>query len=62
MKIQDVFIGQTVGFVSDGDRYIGVVTALENIPKNGKDRWIAEVETNEVVFDINIKYLLGVIK
>lgn len=71
MKIKDVFVGQSVGFVTNGDRHKGIVTSLENIPKDGKgdngdnfskDRWIAKVETKDVVFEINIKYLLGVVK
>lgn len=61
MKLEDVVIGQRVGFPYEGKSLVGVVTELENIPKDGEDRWVATVESDEMVWEVNIKRLLGVV-
>ena len=57
MKINDVSIGQRVGFVYNSDKYIGVVNEISLI--DGKH--IATVETKDTIIKVNIKYLLGVV-
>ena len=57
MKINDVSIGQCVGFVYNGDKYIGVVKEINVI--DGKH--ISTVETKDTIIEVNIKYLLGMV-
>lgn len=57
MKIKDVSIGQRVGFVYNGGKYIGIVNEINVI--DGKH--IATVETKDTIIEVNIKYLLGVV-
>ena len=57
MKINDVSIGQCVGFVYNGDKYIGVVKEINVI--DGKH--ISTVETKDTIIEVDIKYLLGVV-
>ena len=59
MKLEDVFVGQRVGFHYDGKSLVGVVTNIENIPKDDEDCWVATVEGDDVIWDVNIKRLLG---
>lgn len=57
MKIKDISVGQRVGFVYNGDKYIGIVNEINII--DGKH--IATVETKDTIIEVNIKYLLGVV-
>lgn len=57
MKIKDVSVGQRVGFVYNGDKYIGVVNEINVI--DGKH--IATVEIKDTIIEVDIKYLLGVV-
>lgn len=57
MKINDIYIGQRVGFVYNNTKHIGVVNEINTI----YDKLIATVETGETIVEVNIKYLLGVV-
>lgn len=55
MKIQDCYIGQKVGFNYQQEVFTGVIKSL-----NGS---VATISSNEHEdSEINVKYLLGVIK
>ena len=55
MKIQDCYIGQKVGFHYQEEVFVGVIKSL-----NGSVAIICSNEHEDS--EINVKYLLGVIK
>ena len=55
MKIQDCYIGQKVGFTYQDEVFVGVIKSLNDS--------IAVVSSNDHEdSEINVKYLLGVMK
>lgn len=60
MKIKDCFIGQTVGYNSDGVVFTGVIKSLSEYYEG----YFALVDFNGVKgeSEVDIEYLLGVVK
>ena len=60
MKIKDCFVGQTVGHNLDGDVFTGVIKSLSEYSQG----YFATVDFNGIDGDkeIDIKYILGVVK
>ena len=60
MKIKDCFVGQVVGYNSDGDVFTGVIKSLSEYSEG----YFAVVDFNDIDGDkkIDIEYLLGVVK
>ena len=60
MKIKDCFVGQEVGYNSDGDVFTGVIKGLSEYSEG----YFATVDFKGIDGDkeIDIEYLLGVVK
>ena len=60
MKLEECYVGQTVGITINGDKYIGEVIEIKVDNTNGKHSAVFknDVGTNEVL----ITKLLGVLK
>ena len=60
MKLEQCYIGQTVGITVNGDKYIGEVVEIKVDNTNGKHS--AVFKNDEGVSEVLISKLLGVLK
>lgn len=60
MKLEQCFIGQTVGITVNGDKYIGEVVEIKVDNVNGKHS--AVFENNDGENEVLISKLIGVLK
>ena len=60
MKLEQCYIGQTVGVTVNGDKYIGEVVEIKVDNVNGKHS--AVFKNDDVVSEVLISKLLGVLK
>ena len=60
MKLEQCFIGQTVGITVNGDKYIGEVVEIKVDNVNGKHS--AVFKNNDGVNEVLVSKLIGVLK
>ena len=60
MKLEQCYVGQTVGITVNGDKYIGEVVEIKVDNVNGKHS--AVFKNDDVVSEVLISKLLGVLK
>ena len=60
MKLEECYIGQTVGIIVNGDKYIGEVVEIKVDNVNGKHS--AVFKNDDGVNEVLISKLLGVLK
>ena len=60
MKLEECYVGQTVGITVNGDKYIGEVIEIKVDNTNGKHS--AVFKNDEGVSEVLISKLLGVLK
>ena len=60
MKLEQCYVGQTVGITVNGDKYIGEVTEIKVDNVNGKHS--AVFKNNDGVNEVLVSKLIGVLK